>query len=38
MSKATLKEKQLRCIDLIESEFKDVEHTWEKGRAVLSRI
>ena len=30
MSKATLKEKQLRCIDLIESEFKDVEHTWEK--------
>lgn len=31
MSKATLKEKQLRCIDLIEGEFEDVEHTWKKA-------
>ena len=37
MSKATLKEKELRCIDLIEGKFKDGAYM-EKGRAVLRRI
>jgi len=31
MSKAALKEKELRCIDLIEGKFEDVEDTWKKA-------